>query len=74
MVRLALTTQHSLDGLLDGLQRAASIYRDRAADWVRSVAIFLPVGFTLLVGGIVVSSYALLLFHPYITMLESLSQ
>jgi general secretion pathway protein F len=73
LVRTALLTGVTEAGLLTGLQRASSIYRERAAAWIADVTVLLPMAITVALGLCVVGVYALLILHPYFTTLHHLS-
>jgi general secretion pathway protein F len=73
LVRAALFTSRTPASLIAGLQRAAQLYRDRAAAWIGYVAVALPVAATLAMGGLVVGAYAVLVFQPYITTLKEMA-
>ena len=59
--------------LLPALRHAASTYHRRARHQSDLLRVFLPVAFTILVGGSVTLLFALSLFIPYATMLRTMS-
>jgi general secretion pathway protein F len=74
LVRTALlsagdtTEEHTIESL----ERAAGVYRERAATWVADFAVLLPVTLTILVGLGVVGIYAVVLMQPYFALLREL--
>jgi type II secretory pathway component PulF len=74
LVRLAL--RHASDRRLmtAGLDEAAMVYRERAiraADWY---AQYVPILFTVVIGGTITIAFALLIFWPYTSMLREVAQ
>lgn len=67
---MATADRHT--ALLPALKHAAETYHRRAQDQAELARVFLPVVFTLAVGGTVVLLYALTLFVPYTSMLKTL--
>lgn len=74
LVRTAILTSTTESSLLASLRRAATVYRERATTWLLDVAVYLPVGATLLLGLIVVGAYGALIMQPYFLTLHELSQ
>lgn len=74
LVRTAFLTSTNESSLLQGLRRAAIVYRDRATTWLLDVAIYLPVGATMLLGLFVVGIYGALVLQPYLLTLYELAQ
>jgi type II secretory pathway component PulF len=74
LVRTAILTSTSESSLLTSLRRAASVYRERATTWLLDVAVYLPVGATLLLGVFVVGVYGALVLQPYFLTLREMSQ
>jgi general secretion pathway protein F len=74
LIRTALLNVHgdSENGMVVGLQRAATVYRERATAWVTDLAVLLPVAMTLAIGVGVVGMYAVLLLQPYFALLREL--
>ena len=70
LVRTVLWSSATPDGMVAGLARAASVYRDRASNWVSQLALAVPVAATLAVGLLVVGVYAVLVLQPYIATLK----
>lgn len=60
--------------LLTALRQAASIYRERAANWVNDVSVTAPVAATVVVGVGVVGLYAVLVWQPYAVSLDAIAQ
>jgi general secretion pathway protein F len=73
LVRAALFTSRTPASLIAGLQRAARLYRDRAAAWIGYIAVAVPVAATLAMGGLVAAAYALLVVQPYIATLKEMA-
>lgn len=74
LVRTALLTSTSESSLLASLRRAAAVYRERATTWLLDVAIYLPVGSTLVLGVFVVGIYGALILQPYFLTLYEISR
>lgn len=74
LIRLALLSNCGQPGLIEGLQRAAQSYHQRAISCAYNISLYLPLAATALIGGTVVGAYAFILFQPYVTTLELLSQ
>jgi general secretion pathway protein F len=74
LVRIALLSKLAPPRLVSALAGAASAYRERAASWVRYVAIVFPVALTLLLGAFIVGICAVLVFQPYTALLHELSR
>jgi general secretion pathway protein F len=74
LVRTALATSASHEGLVAALLRAAATYRERATAWVGNLTVLVPVAATLGVGAFVVGVYAILLLQPYIATLQDMTQ
>jgi general secretion pathway protein F len=74
LVRTALLTSTSESTLLASLRRAAAVYRERATTWLLDVAIYLPVGSTLVLGVFVVGIYGALILQPYFLTLYEISR
>jgi type II secretory pathway component PulF len=74
LVRTAFLTSTNESSLLQGLRRAAMVYRDRATAWLIDVAVYLPVGVTMLLGLFVVGVYGALVLQPYLLTLYELAQ
>jgi general secretion pathway protein F len=74
LVRTVLMSNAAEAKLLAGLDRAAEIYRDRAAGWLGDMAVLLPIGFTLALAVGVVGVYAIAVLYPYFSMLHELTR
>lgn len=59
--------------LVSALRHAASSYHERARQRAEAVQTFLPVALTLGVGGTTVLAYALVMFLPWVNLLNTLS-
>ncbi|MGA2030725.1 MAG: hypothetical protein ABSG68_00580, partial [Thermoguttaceae bacterium] len=64
---------HSRPVLLSALRRTADAYHRRAQHQADLARVFLPVVFTVGIGGTATLLYALALFVPYTTMLKELA-
>jgi general secretion pathway protein F len=62
------------DALLPALRHAASAYHRRARHQSDLVRVVLPVALTVVVGGSITALFALSLFIPYTTMLQTVSR
>lgn len=74
LVRLALLSKLAPPRLVSALAAAASGYRERAASWIRYVAIVFPVALTLLLGVFIVGICVVLVFQPYTALLHELTR
>jgi type II secretory pathway component PulF len=70
LVRTALLASPGDGAMTAGLNQAAEIYRERANSSISRLALLAPIIATLAVGGVVIFAYALLLFQPYVAVLE----
>lgn len=59
--------------LAAALHRSAEVYRQRAIDRSEAARVFLPVCFSLVIGGTATLAYALLTFVPWISLLKAVS-
>lgn len=59
--------------LVSALRHAATSYHERARQRAEAVQTFLPVGLTLAIGGTTVLAYALIMFLPWVNLLNTLS-
>ncbi len=73
MMRWLILTAGRDGALLPALQHTAATYHRRARHESDMVRVFLPAVLTVVVGGSVTAAYALMLFIPYVMMLNSLS-
>ena len=73
MLRWLLVTGQDRGTLLEALRHAAAMYRRRGSHQAEMARLFLPVLLTVLIGGGVTLIYALLLFGPWISLLDQLA-
>lgn len=74
LVRLALRHASNRQLMTAGLGEAATVYRERAiraAEWYSE---YVPILLTLVIGGTITATFALLVFWPYSSLLRELAQ
>ncbi len=74
MLALVLLGGGSTDRMAATLQRMAESYRQEALWISRWVAVYVPLCFTVLIGGAVTAAYALSLLWPFVNVLLELSK